>query len=111
MTEITRRRDDPKVMAPEPYLSACLTVMFHAMIHARSLGWRNADPANEMSRESNEHIADLMDAVHNLPSLVQHWGGCNQDKLRNFLIAHDEKWQMKGPLLLKLYDDTVAAGG
>jgi hypothetical protein len=59
-------------VAPEPYLSACMAVMFQASLGCRSWGW-----SGEVSAE---HLADLMDAIHNIPALVRQWELCDVRK-------------------------------
>ena len=49
-------------VAPEPYFSACMAVLYRATLTARRWGWS--------SHVSPEHLADLMDAIHNIPDLV-----------------------------------------
>jgi hypothetical protein len=85
-------------VAPEPYLSACLAVLDRAIIHCRAASW------------SPERVADLMDAVHNIPWLIQNWERCDIDFLRtSFLQAYERKWLDKGGLALcRIFDDVVA---
>jgi len=66
------------MLAPEPYLSACLDVIASAVLRARSLGWSN-DP------DQLSEIANLMDAIHNLPELVRRWDTCDESLLRTSL--------------------------
>jgi hypothetical protein len=78
-------------LAPEPYLSACLEVLRHATIHARLIGY--GGHSGGLTAEQSDCVADLMDAVHNLPDLLQHWEKCDEQLLRLFLQEFDEKWQ------------------
>jgi hypothetical protein len=78
-------------LAPEPYLSACLEVLKHATIHARLIAY--GGHSGGLAAENSDCLADLMDAVHNLPDLLQHWEKCDERLLRSFLRAFDEKWQ------------------
>jgi hypothetical protein len=58
------------MLAPEPYHCACMKVICKAAIYARDQGWRGSvDPMD---------IADLMDAIHNIPELVQNWERCGR---------------------------------
>ncbi|HEY3804791.1 MAG TPA: hypothetical protein VGL61_19390 [Kofleriaceae bacterium] len=69
-------------LAPEPYLSACLEVLRHAIIQARFI-----------AAERSERLSDLLDAVHNIPDLIQRWEQCDVRLLESFLEAFDDKWQ------------------
>jgi hypothetical protein len=87
-------------LAPEPYLGACLEVIRFAILNARSAAWRNDVSADQ--------LADLMDAVHNLPTLINNWGSCNQLRLREMLEGYDTKWANSGTKLLSIYDGVIA---
>lgn len=88
-------------VAPEPYLSACMAVMQRATLTSRAWGWSGTVSA--------EHLADLMDAIHNIPQLVQHWELCDVEFLRtSFLQSYDRKWSGRGGLgLCELVDHLV----
>ncbi len=90
------------MVAPEPYLSACMEVLYRTAITCRMWGWSNNAPS--------EHLADLMDAIHNIPHLVQNWEGCDVKLLREgFLQPYQEKWRSSGGLpLCQIFDDVVA---
>jgi hypothetical protein len=92
-------------LAPEPYLSACLAVLDRAIVACRAFNWSPA--------ASNEHTADLMDAVHNLPWLLLNWERCDVELLRTaFLQPYEEKWQGRGGVALcQIFDKVVADGG
>ncbi len=90
-------------LAPEPYLSACLEVMYKAIIAARVLSWQGA--------ATPEQIADLMDAVHNIPFLIQNWETCDIELLRHFLRFYDDKWAKAPYWLLATFDEAIEAGG
>ena len=94
-------------LAPEPYLTACLSVLTSACINARLRGW--SGEGSGLTARQSEEIADLMDAVHNIPYLIQRWEDCDEVRLRNFLEAFDEKWQ--GGLLAAYEDGLTRAGG
>jgi hypothetical protein len=70
-------------VAPEPFLSAYLAVLETATVAARN--WAGG----EVSREQ---IADLMDAVHNIPRLLNRWEECDEPSLRSALKQYDRKW-------------------
>jgi hypothetical protein len=67
-------------------------------------GW-NGEPSG-LSPEPCARLASLMDAVHNIPDLVQRWDQCNEEWLRSELRAYDERWQTNGSLL-DTYDHAV----
>jgi hypothetical protein len=78
-----------------------MTVLYRAILACRMWGWRGEVPA--------EHLADLMDAIHNLPELIQHWEQCDVELLRGMLGDYERKWLDRGGLaLLKIFDGIVA---
>jgi hypothetical protein len=89
-------------VAPEPYLTACMMVLREATLACRMEGWSGVVSA--------EHLADLMDAIHNIPDLVQHWERCDVELLRSaFLQAYETKWLGRGGLALcQIFDSVVA---
>jgi hypothetical protein len=92
-------------IAPEPFHEACLTVVYRAVLEARALAWEMASSGTDGRAEQ---IADLMDAIHNLPSLVRNWEGCDQQWLRGVLLAYDAKWGPEGGRLSQVYDEFVS---
>lgn len=64
-------------------LSAYLAVVREAILHARSIAHKDG---------AQDQIHDLMDAVHVIPELINHWGRCDEPGLRQFLMAYDKKW-------------------
>ena len=89
-------------VAPEPYLSACLEVLERATIHARYILY--GGHSGGLTAEQSDCLADLMDAVHNIPGLLNRWEDCNEPLLRTFLAVFDEKWRMRGGIgLLATY--------
>ena len=97
-------------VAPEPYRTACLRVIYYATIEARALAWSDAArPEERPPRDRLRQIADLMDSVHNIPSLLNHWSECDEPMLRAFLRSYDEQWAGSGAYrLLDVYDRNVA---
>lgn len=87
---------------PEPNLRACLAVLYRACIHARLLGYEGEQ--NGLSADQSKLLADLMDAVHNIPGLITRWPSCNQDLLRGMLADFEAKWPTSGIGLLAAYD-------
>ncbi len=70
-------------VAPEPFLSGYLSVLRYAILMARN--WAGADGRNEK-------LADLMDAVHNIPELLNRWEECDEPSLRSALKHYDVRW-------------------
>lgn len=87
---------------PDHKLRACLTVLRSACVYARLLGYEGQRTG--LQPERADLLADLMDAVHNLPDLVARWPSCNEDLLRDMLSAFDQKWSSAGLGLLATYD-------
>ena len=77
-------------LAPEPFLSACLEVLERAAIEARLIAYGGR---NGLTAEQSERLGDLMDAIHNIPDLLQRWEDCDERLLRLFLQSFAEKWQ------------------
>ncbi len=90
-------------VAPEPYLSAYLSVLYQAALAGRSWAWSN---------EPNEKPGDLMDAIHNIPNLLNRWEECDEPSLRSDLLRFDRKWaQSDGDLrLCSFLENALAAG-
>ena len=90
------------MIAPEPYLSACMAVVCRALLHARLMGYSGTVDAAQ--------LADLMDAVHNIPDLVRNWECCDIEYMRTaFLKAYDDKGNGRGGLdLCGIFDQAVA---
>jgi hypothetical protein len=86
-------------LAPEPYLSACLVTIREAVLGARFYMWRQSAPP--------EQIADLMDAIHNIPSLMKDWENCDIERLRDSLEAYDAKWATGQSWLLAAFDRVI----
>jgi hypothetical protein len=71
-----------------------------AILDARASGWQ--------SDVNPERLADLMDAIHNLPTLVQHWDTCDQARLKNMLLDYERKWgNSGGPCLRTIYEQAL----
>ena len=87
-------------IAPEPQLRACLRVIYMASLDARASGWSgdvNAD-----------RLADLMDAIHNLPYLIQNWEKCDEHLLKSMLLDYERKWHDDGPCLRTIYEQELS---
>src|SRR5687768_18398424 len=87
---------------PESKLRACLAVLGRACVHARLLGYEGEQTG--LSIDRSRLLADLMDAVHNIPDLITRWPSCDQELLRGMLADFDAKWSSSGTALLPLYD-------
>jgi len=85
---------------PERELRACMQVMYQAAIDARASGWQdNVNP---------EWLADLMDAIHNIPFLIQNWESCDQELLKSSFLDFERKWKSDGPCLRTIYEQALA---
>jgi hypothetical protein len=94
------------MIAPEPYLSACLEVLYRAAIHARVIGWSGEKEG--LSADQSAQVADLMDAIHNIPHLLQRWEQCDEGLLRLFLETFDAKWKgTSDARLLVVYEEAL----
>ena len=88
-------------MPPQNKTKACLEVMRYAILQARQWGWQGDVPA--------ERLADLMDAIHNIPALLVNWESCNEETLKKFLADYDRKWCDSDDIrLLPIYERAVA---
>jgi hypothetical protein len=95
-------------MAPEPFLSACLEVLYAAALEARLIGY--AGSQNGLSVEDSNRLADLADAVHNIPDLLRSWEDVDEGLLRAMLADFDRKWGEKSTLrLLVAYERQLGA--
>lgn len=95
-------------IAPEPYLSACLRVLYSATVEARALAWDGQQvPLDE---HQVQRLAELMDAVHNIPLLLSRWEDCDESLLRGMLSAYDTKWaHASRTRLLVVYQSIIDA--
>lgn len=60
-----------------------LNTMRQAILHARALAWQ---------KKSHEEIADLLDAIHNVPEMLIKWESCDENFLKEKLESYDRKW-------------------
>ena len=59
----------PKSLAPEPYLSAVLGVMYHVAIYIRAM----TVAPDKIPPSKVQEIHELMNAIHNVPaSIIEH---------------------------------------
>lgn len=94
---------------PESNLRACLAVLGRACVHARLLGYEGEQAGLPVDRA--RLLADLMDAVHNIPDLIMRWPSCDQELLRGMLHDFDTKWSSAGIALLPVYDQNATGHG
>ena len=80
-------------LPPDDELKACLEVIRMAVLESRVWGWQNKIEA--------EQLADLMDAVHNIPSIIQHWTSDSSLEILREIESYDNKWAKSGGLSLK----------
>ena len=76
------------ILPPETELFACLDVMRHAILLARVWGWEGVVPA--------EQLADLMNAVHNIPGTIMHWDLRQDEEIKRELEVYERKWAKNG---------------
>jgi hypothetical protein len=91
---------------PDKHLRACLAVLYSACLRARLLGYEGE--AQGLPARRSKLLADLMDAVHNLPDLVTRWQECDESVLRGMLEDFDTKWAAENIQLLATYDQVLA---
>lgn len=73
-----------------------------AVLDARASAWQ--------SEVNPERLADLMDAIHNIPGLVQHWEAGEQELLKGRLLNFERKWRDDGPCLRTIYEQALKDG-
>ena len=87
-------------LPPETELFACLEVMKHAILQARVWGWNGEVPA--------EQLADLMNAVHNMPGAILNWDAKQVEDIKRKLEDYERKWaRTDGPCLRTHYEELV----
>jgi hypothetical protein len=86
------------MLAPKPYLTACLHVLEQALLDCRA-GLRTG-------KMTGRQAEALMDAVHSIPSLMERWEECDLDQLRAELSGYDAEWP--GGHLLRVFEISTA---
>ena len=89
--------------APAHKLAAGLEVLYRATLDARLLGCEGHDDGLPPTR--CDQLADLMDAVHEIPCLLADWVRCDESLLRGLLGDYDRRWSSG---LLHAYDRVLA---
>jgi hypothetical protein len=82
-------------LAPEHEMRAWMRVVTIAVLDARVAGWRG--------EVNPERLADLMDAIHNIPAAVQRWESSDAESLKSMLLDYERKWKSDGPCLRTIY--------
>jgi hypothetical protein len=78
------------------------------MLEARLIGYGGHE--HGLSADDSDRLADLADAVHNLPDLVARWEEVNEPLLRGMLGDYDQKWGHRSTLrLLVTYEEALRA--
>ncbi|NUP09150.1 MAG: hypothetical protein HOW73_24125 [Polyangiaceae bacterium] len=78
-------------------------------MRARALGW--SGERNGLSPAQASELAALMDAIHNIPHLLQRWESCDEEALRATLEAFDAKFSERGRGLVAIYDGVSGGAG
>ena len=92
------------------HLAACLEVLYRSTLEARILGWRGTGTG--LAPDDSARLADLMDAVHNIPQLILRWDTVDEKRLRQYLADYDDKWGTVGSLrLLEAYESKLSQQG
>jgi hypothetical protein len=88
-------------LGPPDKLEGYLEFIYRVMLTARVMGWQAASP---------EQIADLIDAVHNLPVLLRRWDVFDEKRFRDHLAIYDEEWPVEDSRasLVRLLDDCLS---
>ena len=88
-------------IAPEPYLQACLRVLFVATTYCRNMA--------AGKKTSYKQMEDLMDAVNHIPELLSYWERFDESRLKGLLATYDGKWARQEPhlCLQAIYDHAL----
>lgn len=79
-----------------------MVVLERAVLTCRAWGWSGDIPS--------EHLADLMDAVHNIPLLTPNWAEWCPNFVREPLMTYQRKWADRGGLMLCDVFDEIVSG-
>ena len=80
---------------------ACVDVLRMAILEARVWGWQGDVNA--------ERLGDLMDAVHNIPTLIGDWNPEGVDDIKRELETYERKWAQDGGPCLRTRFETVVS--
>lgn len=64
--------------------NACLMTLRDGIVYARSFAYTN---------EPHEKIADLLDAIHNIPDLLRNFEYLDEQFLKNYFLEYDRRWK------------------
>ena len=95
-------------IAPDPYLKSYLKVLEKAISQARFYALKSQNKLLKgFDSKHHENLADLLDAIHVIPELLNQWSRCNEPSLRNYLEEFDKKWVRSENdfSLVKTFDD------
>lgn len=95
-------------IAPEPVLRAYTELLRRVIVYARFYSGGDR-------RMSDDQLYDLMDAVHNVPTLLTENDGDLTDQIirDQYLGPYDAKWAGKGEIgfsLIAILDEAVRGG-
>jgi len=80
----------PKAIAPEPYFTAALELLYHVAIYVRAMTARPENVTEAHIREINS----IMDAIHNIPtSLVRYGEWFKEDNIREAIARLDSLYE------------------
>lgn len=100
------------MMPPEPYRIACLEVIYRAVLEARALAFCNHRLRFRLRKKPHRRIADLMDAIHNIPIFLMDWSHCKPGLIREYLVHCDSRLPSTwGPRLADVYDEALRKAG
>jgi hypothetical protein len=68
-------------------------LLMAVLIEARALAW---------SKASHDQIADLMDAVHNIPDLLCRWPDMDQEAVLKDLLWYEQQYCARQPRFTRI---------
>ena len=87
-------------------LNGLLGVVYRVIIEARILGWEGENGNIGIKPKECKYLADMMDAIHNIPLAINEEQHYDNDFLLLLLKGFDEKWANKENLsLMTTYND------
>lgn len=97
------------MIAPEPQLTALFEVVYRASLRARDLGYGGKSLPEDRRGEALLEVADLMDAIHNIPLYLTTYEDWDEEHFRDAILrAYDEKWsETSGLRLSVVYEDAL----
>jgi hypothetical protein len=87
-------------LPPPEILEGYIEFIDRVVLTARVMGWWEAP---------HEQIADLMDAIHNLPRGLRNWDHFDEDVFREYVKGYDDRWHRGDdvPTLMTVLDDCL----